>query len=313
MRILFMGTPDFAVAPLEYLIRNDFQVVAVYTQPDRPAGRGRSISPSPVKETALRLKLPVVQPASFKDAEVIAQLADFRPEVVVVAACGQILPQSVLDIPKHGCINLHPSRLPRFRGASPVASAILAGDKLTGVSLMLMDSGLDTGPVLASKQVSISPQDTTGSLTAKLSLVAAQLLPVVLPRWVDGEITPQPQNDAEATASTPITKKEGEIDWHLSAVEIWRRVRAYQPWPRCYTRWQGRRLEIIEAVPLPGKATKAAGQVVPLKRRELAFGVGTGSGVLGISKVRLEGKRVMAADEFLRGQRQFIGTILPSG
>jgi len=194
-----------------------------------------------------------------------------------------------------------------------VASAILAGNELTGVSIMLMDKGLDTGPVLDSEQVPISPQDTTGSLTAKLSLVAAQLLPEVLTRWVAGEIIPQPQNDAEATYSTPITKKEGEIDWRLSASEIWRQVRAYQPWPRCYTRWQGRRLEMIEAVPLPGKATKAAGLVVPLKRREAAFGIGTGGGILGVIKVQLEGKRAMAADEFLRGQRQFVGTILPSG
>jgi len=178
---------------------------------------------------------------------------------------------------------------------------------------MLIDSGLDTGPVLASEQVSISPQDTTGSLTAKLSLVAAQLLPEVLTRWGDDEITPQPQNDAEATYSTPITKKEGEIDWHLSAVEIWRQVRAYQPWPRCYTRWNGKQLEVIEAVPLPGKPNKAAGQVVPLKGREAAFGVSTGRGVLGVIKVQLEGKRIVAADEFLRGQRQFIGAILPSG
>ena len=313
MRILFMGTSDFAVAPLETLNRNNFQVVAVYTQPDRPAGRGRFLSSSSVKATALRLKLPVVQPTSLKDAEVVAQLVDFHPDVIVVAAYGQILPQSVLDIPKYGCVNLHPSLLPRFRGASPVASAILTGNELTGVSIMLMDRGMDTGPVLDSKQIPISPQDTTGSLTAELSLIAAQLLPEVLTRWVDGEIIPQPQNDAEATYSTPITKKQGEIDWCLSAVEIWRQVRAYQPWPRCYTWWQGRRLEMIEAVPLPGKPTKAAGQVVPLKRKEVAFGVNTGSGVLGIIKVQLEGKRAMAADEFLRGQRQFIGTVLPSG
>ncbi len=313
LRILFMGTSAFAVAPLEALIHRNFQVVAVYTQPDRPAGRGRFLSSSPVKETALRLKLPVVQPTSLKDAEVVAQLIDFHPDVIVVAAYGQILPQPVLDIPKYGCINLHPSLLPRFRGASPVASAILAGDKLTGTSIMLMASGLDTGSLLASEKVAISPQDTTGSLTAKLSRVAARLLPEVLSRWVEGEITPRPQNDAEATYSTLITKKAGEIHWQLSAVEIWRQVRAYQPWPRCYTWWQGRRLEIIEAVPLPGKPTKAAGQVVPLKSKEAAFGVNTGNGVLGIIKVQLGGRKAMAADEFLRGQGQFIGTVLPSG
>jgi len=162
-----MGTPEFAVTPLGHLILNQYQVVAIYTQPDKPAGRGRSLVPSPVKKAALTWKLPVVQPVSLKPAEVVAQMADFQPDVIVVAAFGQILPQSVLDIPRYGGINIHPSLLPRFRGASPVAGAILAGDEFTGVSIMLMDSGLDTGPILAREQVAISPQDTTGSLTAK--------------------------------------------------------------------------------------------------------------------------------------------------
>ena len=312
MRILFMGTPEFAVTPLEHLMLNQFQVVAVYTQPDKPAGRGRSLVPPPVKKAALVWKLPVVQPTSLKEKAVVAELAGFHPDVVVVAAFGQILPQSVLDIPRYGCINIHPSLLPRFRGASPVGAAILAGDELTGVSLMLMDSGLDTGPILAQEQVSISPQDTTGSLTAKLSKIAAQLLPEVLRRWTGGEITPQPQNEAEATYSAPITKEEGEINWHLSAVEIWRRVRAFQPWPGSYTRWSGRRLEIIAAVPLPGKGSLAVGQVVALNKEEAAFGVNTGDGILSVLKVQLEGKQAMPAAEFVRGQKQFIGTVLPS-
>jgi methionyl-tRNA formyltransferase len=273
LRILFMGTPGFAIAPLEQLILNKFQVVAVYTQPDKPAGRGRSLVPPPIKKAALALKLPAVQPASLKEAEVVARLADLHPDAIVVAAFGQILPQSVLDIPRYGCINLHPSLLPRFRGASPVAAAILAGDEFTGVSLMLMDSGLDTGPILAQKSVSISPQDTTGSLTDKLFQIAAELLPEVLVRWTRGEITAQPQNETEATYSAPITKEEGE---------------------------------------LPGKRTLAAGQVVALNKERAAFGVNTGEGILGVLKVQLEGKRAMPADEFLRGQRQLIGLILPN-
>ena len=313
MRILFMGTPGFAIAPLEQLILNKFQVVAVYTQPDKPAGRGRSLVPPPVKKAALALKLPVVQPANLKEAEVVARLADFHPDAIVVAAFGQILPQSVLDIPRYGCINLHPSLLPRFRGASPVVAAILAGDEFTGVSLMLMDSGLDTGPILAQKSVAISPQDTTGALTDKLSQIAAELLPEVLVRWTGGEITPQPQKETEATYSAPITKEEGEIDWHLPAVDTWRRVRAFQPWPGCYTRWGGKRLEIIEAISLSGKGTLAVGQVVALNKERAAFGVNTGEGILGVLKLQLEGKRAMPAAEFLRGQRQFIGAVLPSG
>ena len=315
MRVIFMGTPEFAVPCLELLILNQYQVVAVYTQPDKPAGRGRSLISPPLKRAAVGWKLPVVQVVSLKRAEVVAQLAGFQPDAIVVFAYGQILPQSVLDIPRYGCINIHPSLLPRFRGASPVAAAILAGDEFTGVSIMLMDRGLDTGPVLARAQIPISMQDTTGSLTAKLSLLAAHLLQEVLVHWVRGELTPQPQNEAEATYCSPISKEEGEIDWRLSAVDIWRRVRAFQPWPGCYTRWQGKQLKIIEAVPLPEERALKVGQVVALtplgERAKAAFGVYTGDGILGVCQVQLEGRRAMSAAEFLRGQRQFIGAILP--
>ena len=255
MRLIFMGSPEFAVPPLEHLILNHYQVAAVYTQPDKPAGRGRSLVSTPVTRTAIAHKLPVIQPASLKDAEAIAQLAGFHPDIIVVAAFGQILPRSVLDLPSHGCINLHPSLLPRFRGASPVASAILAGDDFTGVSVMLMDKGLDTGPILARAQIPILPQDTTGLLTTKLSLLGARLLLEVLSYWLRGQLTPQPQNEAEATYCTEITKEEGEIDWHLPAIDIWRRVRAFHPWPGCYTIWRGKRLKIIEAVPLTEERT----------------------------------------------------------
>ncbi len=312
MRVVFMGTPEFAVPSLEHLLLNQYQVVAVYTRPDRASGRGRSLVSSPVKRVAIDQGLPVVQPVSFKKAGVVAQLASFQPDVIVVAAFGQILPQSVLDIPAYGCINIHPSLLPKFRGASPVAAAILAGDEFTGVSIMLMDAGMDTGPVLVQAQVHISVQDTTGSLMAKLSLIAAQLLLEVLPRWSRGELTPRPQNEAEANYTGMLSKQEGEIDWQLPAIDIWRRVRAFHPWPGCYTEWQGKQLKIIEAVPLSGERTREVGQVVALNKEGTVFGVNTKDGVLGILKVQLEGKRAMSADEFLRGQRQFIGARLPS-
>ncbi len=312
MQIVFMGTPEFAVTPLEHLVLNHYAVAAVYTQPDKAAGRGRSPVSSPVKLAATDWKLPVVQPVSLRDADAVAQLARLHPDVIVVAAFGQILPQSVLDIPAYGCINVHPSLLPKFRGASPVAAAILAGCEFSGVSIMRMDRGLDTGPVLARAQIPILTRDTTGSLTAKLSLMGAELLLDVLPRWVKGELVPQPQDEAEASYSGVISKKDGEIDWHLSAVEIWRRVRAFQPWPGCYTRWQGKQLKIIESIPLPGDGGLKAGQVVVLDREGAAFGVEAGEGILGVSRVQLEGKRAMSSAEFLRGQRQFIGAILPS-
>jgi len=310
-----MGTPEFAVPCLEQLVLNRYQVVAVYTQPDKPAGRGRSPVSPPVKKAAVTLGLPVVQPISLKRAEVVAQLAGFNPDVIVVAAFGQILPQSVLDIPRYDCINIHPSLLPRFRGASPVEAAILAGDEFTGVSIMLMDTGLDTGPILARMAIPISAQDTTGSLTVKLSQVATRLLQEVLLRWPRGEITPQPQNEAEASYSGTLSKEDGEIDWHLSARDIWRRVRAFYPWPGCSTRWRGKQLKIIEAVPLPAEGALEIGQVVDLpqavEESKAAFGVCTGEGILGICQVQLAGKRAMSAAEFLRGQRQFIGALLP--
>ena len=315
MKIVFMGTPEFAAPPLEHLMLNRYQVVAAYTQPDKPAGRGRSLVAPPLKRAAVGWKLPVVQPVSLNRPEVVEQLANFHPDVIVVAAFGQLLPQSVLDIPHYGCVNIHPSLLPRHRGASPVAAAILAGDEFTGVSIMLMDKGFDTGPVLAQAQVPVSPQDTTGSLTARLSQTGARLLQEVLLGWFRDEITPRPQNEAEATYSEPIAKDEGEIDWRLPTGDIWRRVRAFQPWPGCYTRWQGKQLKIMETVPLPGEKTLEPGQVVALSgsigKPGAGFGVGTGDGILGILKVQLEGKRAMSAADFLRGQRQLVGMILP--
>jgi len=313
LRIVFMGTSEFAISPLEHLVLNQFQVVAVYTQPDKPAGRGRSLAPPPLKRAALNLKLPLVQPPSLKKAEAVAKLASFKPEVIVVAAFGQLLPPPVLDLPKFGCVNIHPSLLPRFRGASPVAAAILAGDEFSGVSIMKMDRGLDTGPVLAQAQIPVSDWDTTGSLTAKLSLVAAGMLQEVLIRLAGGELTPQPQKEAEATYCGLVAKEEGEIDWHLPAIEIWRRIRAFQPWPGCYLVWQGKRLKVIEAVPVLGEESPPPGRVVALPaggKSGAAFGVGTGDGILGILKVQLEGKRVMSAAEFLRGQRQFLSAML---
>jgi len=194
MRVVFMGTPEFSTTPLEQLLLNKHEVVAVYTRPDKPAGRGRSVVSPPVKKAAISRGLQVEQPDSLKTAAVVTRLADYNPEVIVVAAFGQILPPAVLGIPRYGCLNIHPSLLPKYRGPSPVAAAVLAGDEFTGVSLMLMDKGLDTGPVLARAQIGISAHDTTGTLTSKLSLIGAGVLQEVLVYWPRGELTPQPQN-----------------------------------------------------------------------------------------------------------------------
>jgi len=306
-----MGSPQFAVPPLERLLASKYQVAAVYTQPDRPAGRGRGLVSSPVKQAAQARGLTVVQPASLKVAGVVAQLKGFEPDAIVVAAFGQILPEPVLALPRLGCLNIHPSLLPRFRGASPVASTILAGDDFSGVSIMVMDEGLDTGPVLARAQIPILDRDTTGSLTEKLSRLGAQLLGEVLVGWSRGERTPRPQDESKVTYCSPIAKEEGEIDWRQSAIDIWRRVRAFNPWPGCYTRWWGKTLKIIEVAPLSGERTAGVGRVVALAS-EAGFGVGTGDGILAIARVQMEGKKAMSADEFLRGQRGLLGAVLPS-
>jgi methionyl-tRNA formyltransferase len=305
-----MGTPDFAVPTLNSLVLGGHPVVAVYTQPDKPAGRGRGLVPPPVKRKALQLGLIVQQPASLRRPEEVQKLANLHPDMIVAAAFGQLLPQNILDIPPFGCLNVHPSLLPRHRGPSPVATAILAGDEVTGVSIMLLDKGMDTGPLLAQEQVVILPQDTTGSLTARLAQVGARLLLQALPLWLEGKIAPQPQDNEKATYSKPIAKEGGRIDWRLPAVELWRRVRAFQPWPGCYSSWRGKVLKVIEAVPLPGAGE--VGRVVAIKGSlSVTVGVQTGEGILGLLRVQLEGKQVMAAEDFVRGQRDFVGALLP--
>ncbi len=305
-----MGSPRFAVPSLEYLVSAGYEGAAVYTQPDRTGGRGRSRAASPVKEAASALGLTIVQPQSLKAPGAVEQLAGFKPDIIVVAAFGQLLPKPVLELPRLGCLNVHPSLLPRFRGASPVAAAILAGDGFSGVSIILLDEGMDSGPVLGRAQLAVADSDTTASLSAKLSLVGAGLLGEVLVGWIREELTPQPQDEAQATYCKPIAKDEGEIDWQLSSIEIWRRVRAFYPWPGSYSRWRGKTLKVIEAAPLSPQTPAKAGEVVALDSG--GFGIGSGDGTLNVLRVQLEGKQALSAAEFLRGQRDFIGAVLPS-
>jgi methionyl-tRNA formyltransferase len=311
LRIVFMGSPVFAVPSLERLVINGYDVVAVYTQPDRPAGRGRAQVSPPVKRAARQAGLPVVQPESFRSPQALGELAAFKPDVIVVCAFGQILLQSVLDIPPYQCLNVHFSLLPRHRGASPVAAAILAGDAFTGVSIQLVRAKLDTGPVLTAAAVPVMDSDSAGTLTEKLSVVGACLLQEALTGWWHGTITPHPQDESAASYFGQIKKEDGEIDWHWPALTVWRRVRAFSPWPGCYTIWRGKMLKITDAEVLPGVVEAPVGQVVDLSGRDKLLGIGTGDGVLGVRRLQLEGKRAMNADEFLRGQRDFIGAVLP--
>jgi len=304
-----MGTPRFAAVLLEALLQSSCQVLAVYTQPDKPAGRGRPVIIPPVKKLALERQIPVIQPETLKSSDVVDKLVSFQPELIVVAAYGAILPTEVLSLPKFACLNVHPSLLPRHRGPSPVAYAILCGDELAGVTIMLMDAGMDTGPILAQEKAGLSFMDTTDSLSAKLADLGAKLLLETLPGWLNQELRPQVQDEAQATYSKLITSKDAEIDWHLSAVELWRRIRAYNPWPISYTWYQGKRLRIHRSIPFGNVAEGETGEVIALPESP-GVGVVTGDGILGLCQVQLEGRREMSVDDFVRGKRDFIGYVL---
>lgn len=306
-----MGTPEFSVPSLDALLHGGYPVVAVYTQPDRRAGRGQQIISSPVKQLALSQGLDVVQIEKFKVAGTVEKLAALAPDLIVVAAFGLLLPREVLNLPKHGCLNVHPSLLPRHRGASPIAAAILQGDEITGVTIMLLDAGMDTGPILNQRELPITDEDTTGSLGVKLAQVGAQLLIETLPLWIEGRIKPRPQDESAASYSKMIKKEDGEIDWRLSAKELWWKVRAFDPWPGCYARWRDKRLKLVKVLPLYGEKSGEPGKVISLSRpAPVTVGVETGDGVLGLVKLQLEGKRELSAEEFVRGQRDFIGSNL---
>lgn len=309
VRTVFMGTPPFAAIVLEALLRGPYQVVAVYTQPDRPAGRGHRVIFPPTKRLGVEREIPVVQPQSLRSSEVIQRLASFQPELIIVAAFGLVLPAEVLSLPRFDCLNVHPSLLPRHRGPSPIPNTILCGDEITGVTIMLMDAGLDTGPILAQENVGVSSMNTAGSLSAKLANAGGKLLLETLPAWLHGDLRPQPQDEARATYSRLISQDDAEVDWHLPALELWRRVRAYSPWPVCHTWYEGRRLRIHQALPVGPAAKGEIGEVIVLSEPP-GIGVVTGQGVLGLCRVQLEGKRDMSAGEFVRGKRDFVGSAL---
>ena len=309
-KLVFMGTPDFAVPVLEALIGR-YEIVGVVTQPDRRARRGRKLEASPVKVAALAHDLSVLQPSSLRRPDAVAELRSLAPDVIVVVAYGQILRAEVLSIPPRGCINVHGSLLPRYRGAAPVAAAILAGEEETGVTIMLMDEGMDTGPILSQATCSISHQDTRESLRARLAQLGADLMMNTLPRWLAGEIQPQSQDDSQATYCRIIAKQDGLIDWSQSAVEIWRRSRAYYPWPGTYTYWRGKLLKVLRAEALPQCSGKGEpGRVMTLDE---GLAVATGEGALLLREVQLAGKRALSAEDFGRGQRDFVGSVLGRG
>lgn len=303
-----MGTPGFAAPVLSGLLDAGHKVAGVFTRPDRRAGRGRRLVAPVMKRFAAERGLPVLQLPSLRGKEAQRVLAALSPELIVVAAYGLLLPPAVLDIPPLRCLNIHPSLLPRHRGPSPVAAAIMEGDEETGVTVMRLDEGMDTGPIVAQRRTRIGGDETGEALTARLFQMGADLLVDTLPTWSKGEIETRPQDEALATVTSRLSREDGQIDWSLSAERTARQVRAYHPWPGAYTIWEGRSLKVIEAAAAEAGGVGEPGRVVSLGRGRM--GVATGEGLLELRQVQLEGRSAIDAAGFLAGHPGAVGSVL---
>lgn len=308
MRIVFMGTPPFAAQVMEKLIEKGHEIALVVTQPDKPKGRGQKLVAPAVKTRALELGLEVAQPQSAKDEEFFALLSQLKPEVIIVAAYGKILPKSILDLPQYGCLNVHASLLPKYRGAAPIQRALLNGEETTGVTIMLMDVGLDTGKMLSKAELKIESTDNCGELFDKLAKIGADLLIDTLPLWVNGEIEPIAQDDNLSTYAAMLTKEEELIDWSKSAREINRQIRAFAPESCAYTYLRGKRLKIGESEIVPAQNNENAGTVISADKKGII--VACGENNLKLLSLQPEGKKMMQAIDFLNGGRINKGELL---
>ena len=309
MRLVFMGTPDFASSSLEALLRSDDSVVGVVTQPDRPKGRGQILTPSPVKLLAQRAQIPLLQPLKMKDPEFLHALAGWSPDLIAVAAFGRILPPAILSLPPQGCINVHGSLLPKYRGAGPIQWAIVNGETETGITTMLMDEGMDTGAMLLQEALPITPDDTAGTLSPRLAALGGRLLVETIARLKAGTLVPRPQDSSRATLAPLLKKEDGAIDWALPATALANRVRGLSPWPGAHIRMAGGdRWTIWRALALPGPVTEPPGVIVAITNE--AIHVATGDGILAVMELQPANSRRMAVSQYLAGHPVAVGVQL---
>jgi methionyl-tRNA formyltransferase len=301
VRTVFMGSPDFSLPTLRKLAEG-YPLAGVVTQPDRPAGRGRQLTPPPVKILAEELGIPLIQPSRLRADEAMQQLRQWDPELIVVAAFGQILRPDVLELPRYGCVNVHASLLPRWRGAAPIPAAILHGDSHSGVTIMLMDAGVDTGPMLSQRATPIQAGETSGELSERLAHLGAELLLETLPRYLSGELRPQPQAQEEAAYAPMLKKEDGRLDFNRTAPELERRVRAFNPWPGAFMEWQGGPLKVHRAS--LGAAVQGKPPGTCLVQAGLP-GVAAAQGTLLLEELQPPGKRPLPGRDFLRGARHW--------
>ncbi|WP_447970254.1 methionyl-tRNA formyltransferase [Nitrospira sp. M1] len=304
MRVIFMGTPDFSVPTLATLIDSEYSVVGVVTQPDRPRGRGKTVSPSPVKQLAMTHNVPILQPEKMKHPEFLSALQAWQPDVMVVAAFGRILPKVILDLPPRGCLNVHSSLLPKYRGAGPIQWALINGETETGITTMLMDEGMDTGPILLQETVPIESDDTATELSDRLAQVGGQLLLKTLRVWESNDITPTVQDGTKATMAPMLRKEDGAIAWTQPATTIHNRIRGLSPWPGGYTFCRQDRLSIWKTVPYDDDpevttSSEQPGTIVSVGKHEIL--VKAGRGVLGITELQMANRKRMNVSQFLAG------------
>ena len=303
MKLVYMGTPQFAVGPLRAVAAEGHEIVGVVTRTDKPAGRGRGLTSPPVKSAAEEMGLPVYQPKRVREPAFIDRLRLLGPEAIVVAAYGQILPKEILTLPRYGCLNIHASLLPFYRGAAPINWAIIRNETQTGITIMQMDEGMDTGAILLQESVLIDPRDTAGTLSEKLSAVGAKLITTALQLIMENRLRPMPQDGSRATSAPLLKKEDGLIDWNLPAVDIRNRIRGLSPWPGAYTFLERKSVKIIET-----EAVNGAGEPGLLYEKDgRSLEIGTGAGLLRIVRIQPEGKRPMTAGDFLRGHRGLAG------